>query len=264
MINRTLIIVFALTFITAYISEAAFVLDGLVSYWDFESISGGKVEDLVGDHDGVIEGNVVAAEGRDGNALEFDGSGAYVNVDDPEGFDFETQDYTWLAWIKTSAGGGCIIAKTPCGNADHAPGAKHFFITGGNLTYDAGWVAGFTALTVVNDGEWHYVGVTMSIDISGTTDTAQMYVDGEPDASSDNDWNSQQAAADQCVKIGYLNDNELGWTPAFNGIIDEVAIYDRALEEDEVSDNFKAEVASFAVEPAEKLAGTWGAIKASR
>jgi hypothetical protein len=184
-----------------------------------------------------------------------------VLVDDPDGLDFQTQDFTWLVWIKTSANGS-IFAKTPCGNADHAEGAKHLFVTGGLLTYDAGWVTGI-AQTMVNDGEWHYVGVTMDYEAMGATDTAQLYIDGEPDISGNQDWNEHNEAG-QCVKIGYLNDNELGWTPAFNGIIDEVAIYDRALSEDEVRGNFDAEAATFAVDPAEKLAGTWGAIKASR
>ena len=265
MISRALIVVFALTFILAYMSEAAFVTKGLVAYWDCESTSGGIVADALGGHDGTIEGSLGVDAGKVGNGLKFVGDNSYVNVDDPDGLDFETQDFTWLAWINTSAGGGCIFAKTPCGAGDHAPGSKHFFITGGNLSYDAGWVAVFVALTVVNDGEWHYVGLTMTLSTSGDTDTAQMYVDGEPDASADQDWNSQEAASELCVKIGYLNDNELGWTPPFNGIIDEVAVYDRALSEDEIRRNFDAKAAtSFAVEPSEKLAGTWGEIKASR
>ena len=265
MIRRSLVVVLALTFVAACMAEAAFVTDGLVAYWDCESTSGG-VADSVGGHDGVVEGSLGVTAGKVGNGLEFVGDGSYVNADDPDGLNFETQDYTWLAWIKTSADGGCIIAKSLCGAGDHAPGAKHFFITGNNLSYDAGWVAGFTAETAVNDGEWHYVGVTMTLSTSGDTDTAQMYVDGEPDASADQDWNSQEAESDQCVKLGYLNDNELGWTPPFNGVMDEVAIYDRALSADEIMENFVEEGLgeTAAVEPSEKLAGTWGGIKASR
>jgi len=261
MIRRSMIAALALTFVAAYMAEAEFVKDGLVAYWNFETISNGNVVDALGGHDGAIEGNLDIDTGRVGNGLVFDGDGSYVNVDDPEGFDFENQDYTWLAWIKTSAAGGSIFAKTPCGNADHAPGAKHLFVTGSLLTYDAGWVAGI-AQTPVDDDEWHYVGVTMTLSTAGIVDTAQLYIDGEPDISGDNDWNGQKAAADQCVKIGYLNDNELGWTPPFDGIIDEVAIYDRALDADEIMDNFVAEHRS--VEPSEKLAETWGGLKVSR
>lgn len=262
MIRRSLIAVLALTFVVAYMAEAAFVTDGLVAYWDCESVAGGTVADAMGGHDGVVEGSLGVTAGKVGNGLEFNGDGSYVNADDPDGLNFETENYTWLAWIKTSAGGGCIIAKTPCGTGDHAPGAKHLFVTGGNLTYDAGWVAGI-AQTAVNDGEWHYVGVTMTLSTSGDTDTAQLYIDGEPDASGDNDWNSQEAESPLCVKIGYLNDNELGWTPPFDGVIDEVAIYDRALSANEIMENYITEGAT-AVEPSEKLARTWGEIKASR
>ena len=48
------------------------------------------------------------------------------------------------------------------------------------------------------------------------------------------------------------------------GIIDEVSIYDRALDEDEVKQNFEAEALATAVSPAGRLTLTWGAIKISR
>ena len=60
----------------------------------------------------------------------------------------------------------------------------------------------------------------------------------------------------------------IGWDPRcgmeyppFIGIIDEVSIYNRALSEDEIVQNFEAGVLDLAVEPAHKLAGTWGAMK---
>ena len=48
----------------------------------------------------------------------------------------------------------------------------------------------------------------------------------------------------------------------FDGLIDEVAIYNRALSDAEIGRNFRA--SGLAVAPADKLAITWGAIKASR
>ncbi len=49
-----------------------------------------------------------------------------------------------------------------------------------------------------------------------------------------------------------------------NGIIDNVAIYDRALDAGEMEQNFEAEILDLAVEPAHKLADTWGAVKAAK
>jgi len=50
--------------------------------------------------------------------------------------------------------------------------------------------------------------------------------------------------------------------PPFTGIIDEVSVYDRALSADEIQQSLAAEPS--AVSPTEKLAGTWGEIRASR
>ena len=48
----------------------------------------------------------------------------------------------------------------------------------------------------------------------------------------------------------------------FEGLIDELGIYDRALTDDEIERNFNAK--GLAVSPQKKLAITWGEIKVSR
>ncbi len=50
-----------------------------------------------------------------------------------------------------------------------------------------------------------------------------------------------------------------GGDNVFNGIVDEVRVYNKALSNAEVQQNFSAE--SAAVEPANKLSMTWGEIK---
>jgi len=46
----------------------------------------------------------------------------------------------------------------------------------------------------------------------------------------------------------------------FEGFIDEVGLYDRALNADEVMQNYEAKLI-FAVNPADKITTTWGNIK---
>jgi len=46
-----------------------------------------------------------------------------------------------------------------------------------------------------------------------------------------------------------------------NGMIDEVRIYDRILTEKEVTQNFKIKSNKLAVDPADKVATTWGYLK---
>ena len=48
----------------------------------------------------------------------------------------------------------------------------------------------------------------------------------------------------------------------FEGIIDDVAIYNRALTENEIRTDMEEGVSPLAVQSTEKLATTWGNIKA--
>ncbi len=47
----------------------------------------------------------------------------------------------------------------------------------------------------------------------------------------------------------------------FAGMIDDVAIYDRVLDQAEIDALAGGETISFAVEPVRKLATTWGTVK---
>ena len=249
------VIAFSMAMVLVYTDTAAaqFIEDGLISYWTFD---GGGYEDIVGGHNGELEeGEVVSVPGKFGDALEFDGSGAFVMMADPEAF-ICNEDFTWIAWVKSDGGGGCIVSKTDGVLDSDAQGAKTFMIGGGPLSMDVGWVAGLTGITTVNDGDWHQVAMLVE------GETVLFYVDGEKDFEG-------AMAVASFPEDGYAI--TIGWDPRcgvefppMNGIIDDVAIYDRALDADEMAQNFEAEVLSLAVEPAHKLAGTWGAVKAAK
>jgi len=255
MFNRILITVFALAFCIAYASEAQLVTDGLVSHWDFDNVVDGAVKDTVGNHDGTFVGDIAVVAGKFGDALEFAGADSYVEMADPDAF-ICNADFTWCAWIKTDAG-GCIVAKTePVVDSD-VQGAKTFMVQDDVLTVDVGWVGQEGGTTIVNDGQWHYVAMTVTFN---GDDTIQFYVDGE-------DAGQVSMNVDEFPEDGFVV--TIGWDPRcgpefppFAGIIDEVSIYDRVLSQAEIQQNFAAEPST--VSPAEKLAGTWGEIKASR
>ena len=79
MINRVsvMIMVLALLFGMAYISEAQVVTDGLVAYWPMD---GGSAADTWGGHDGTIFGGPQTVAGLNGvnEALDFDGVDDYM------------------------------------------------------------------------------------------------------------------------------------------------------------------------------------------
>ena len=62
MIHRVMILVLALLFVIAYISEAEIVTDGLIAYWTFDKAHEDG-EDIVGGHDGKIFGTPIKNSG---------------------------------------------------------------------------------------------------------------------------------------------------------------------------------------------------------
>jgi hypothetical protein len=260
MAGRALKAVFVLAFgvavVLAYADAAEaqkYVTDGLVSYWNFDEVKGGTVRDLVSGNDGTLVENVVSVAGKFGKGLEFDGE-SRVEVPDPAAFDFNA-DFTWSAWIETEED-GTIVAETR-GEDDQGP--KTFFIRNGTLFFDIGWCCGAGGSEQVIDGVWHYVVVT--VEFAAGDDTLKYYVDGEFDAEVNLNVDSFPEA-EFPLWIGFDGRADPGEFPAFIGIIDEVSVYERALSADEVQQNFSAGAFKAAVEPAEKLATTWGSAKA--
>ena len=84
-----------------------------------------------------------------------------------------------------------------------------------------------------------------------------MYKDGELVVDKPNAGNMNENA--NPVIIGAAN----GTSRYFNGLLDDVRIYDNALSEDEVKKNMDA-MEPTATNSAHKLALTWGRIKVSR
>jgi hypothetical protein len=96
--------------------------------------------------------------------------------------------------------------------------------------------------------QWYHIAYTM--EVGGQF---MLYVDGELvgemacNAPAEN-WHER--------RIGSEHDGRF-----LNGMVDEVRVYDRVLDADEVAQNFAAKTNSMAVKPADKIAVCWGKIK---
>ena len=241
---------------------AQIVEDGLVSYWSFDAnnIDGKRVKDGTGNYNGSITGTLKKVNGKIGDALEFDGNEAnFVEIDGPEEFDFNS-DFTWSAWVKTdNSGPGVIFAKTGGPGTDDK-GPKTLWVRNGVMNVDTGWVGNVEdAGNTIDDNQWHHIGVVGVPEDS----SVQFYVDGKE--TTQGVLNLAQFPEEDFESHIFIGldgraDGEFG---VFTGIIDEFSIYNRALEEAEMEQNFKSE-AGLAVEPNGKLAVTWGTLKARR
>jgi len=239
-------------------TEAQIIEDGLLGYWSFDksNIQGKVVKDGTDNHNGTIEGALKSVPGQIGDALEFDGNpDNYVLIEGPKDFDFNA-DFTWMAWVKTdNPGPGCIFAKTGARGGDDE-GPKTWWINGGVQSFDTGWVGNVPDLEPIADGKWHH----LAIAATAKDASIQYYVDGEATgggaiafASKPDEW------GETLVQIGIDGrvDGEFGF---FEGVIDEVGVYDRVLSDADVKQNADS-ATGLAVEPSGKLAVTWGDLK---
>ncbi len=203
--------------------------------------------------DGVVKANWV--NGRFGKALEFDGSGAdsVVVADEPELLLLEGGTLMAWAFIMTEAGHADwnrIIIKAPNNGGT----------TGGyDLLFDRklGYSIRFCVVECashfpVESDSWHHVAITFDGEI------ITIYADGvnvgevpQPGPTVD--------SSGFDLHIG----NGAAFDRAYHGLLDEVRIWNRALDENEINLQMESSTIDIiAVEPDSKLATTWANVKA--
>jgi len=135
---------------------------------------------------------------------------------------------------------GTIFAKTaPVG--EWVPGGKSLFVAdNGLLCYEIGWVGRFNGRTKVADGKWHHVALV------GDGNRQWIYCDGKNDG--DGNLNPPPDPKGSVGKIGFTATNFPN-PPGFNGRLDEVCVYGRALS--------PAEVSASQTKPQNGLVGNW-------
>ncbi len=237
------------------VANAQLVEDGLVSYWSFDEIKGDTVVDIVGENDGTIMGKPKVVDGKIGKALQFNGSNDFIDIPGTDTLDFNGKtELTAAAWVNIEGhSGSCcdpIIAQRDASGwalryDQRDGGAEIEFIV-----HNPAWVgdgANFGA-PAPKQGEWHFITGVL------TGDELFVYIDDQLE--------SEIAFAGNIISTGTETEIAGAVDGFFMGIIDEVLVYDRALSEAEVKQNFESE--GFAVNPMGKLATCWANIKVSR
>lgn len=166
-----------------------------------------------------------------GGTPTFDGSTALEVADSGE-FDLLEADFSIYARIKTEEG-GTIFSKGPA-KGKWKPNGKTFFIRGGRLCYDIGWVGVVTTARRVDDDRWHDVAMTWD----HKTSRIRMYIDGRQAklAGEKDELRPAGKVEGHVVRIGYTSPNFPGPRSAFVGSISEVRFYTRVLKPAEMAD----------------------------
>ncbi|MHA1329652.1 MAG: DUF2341 domain-containing protein [Candidatus Hodarchaeales archaeon] len=225
---------FKVTDYSLYTEAGGDVRDGLVLNLHFDENSGTTAYDTSGNgndgtyygetfNDGTIYG-ATWTNGKHGKALSFDGVDDYVEVPHSDGLDI-TGPFTFAVWVypKTMDDAGDIVAERISHNsigilfsADASQGIRF----GGSFYPDANKYT-FTP-TYYPFNNWYFVVVTQHY-----AEGMKIYVNGEL-VYERTDFTGNNTLSDS-VKIGFDEFNTY-----FNGIIDEVRIYNRSLSEDEI------------------------------
>jgi hypothetical protein len=200
------------------LSVAGNVSADLVGYWKFDEGSGNKAYDSSGyGNDGTIYGIPHWVAGQVGTALYFDGYRSSVEIPHSESLSI-TEQITIEAWtnMTTGSGGSSLIVSK---------GMSYLLweLNGGRITWFAAGIEG-CSFDSPPASEWHHIAATFD----GTM--YKCYIDGE--LSDENDWGSVRTIPENELPV-YIG-GQVGSDGSFDGMIDEVKIYNHALSGEDI------------------------------
>jgi hypothetical protein len=198
-------------------------LAGLVGWWKFDETQGKTAKDSSGgSHNGTLVGNAKLVPGRIGGAVALDGAGSFVRIADKSAFDMgdQTTIACWVNIHSVSAEWMTIVAKGDNGwrlSTYRQDRKFHFSVNDWSRT------AGLNGSATINADEWHHLAAVYNGSVM------QLYLDGKLDATQP--WTGGIGKNDSDVLIG---ENAQQPGRFFNGLIDDVRIYNHALSESEI------------------------------
>ncbi len=239
-------IVFAALVIVSLAGTGA-TADGLVAEWRFD----GNAQDSSGNgNHGAIYG-ATFVQGISGQALKFDGIDDYVKTD--TNFDTDFQDVTIEVWVKILgplSDYQAILAKTD-GSGMPADAIMLIRWADGSVSANiqtGSDPAGYISFGTPNVDAWHHLVIRRF----ANTGLQETYLDGALISSV------YKAMGTVNNQARYLTFGRLGNYDGkyFNGIIDEVRIYNRAISASEVKANYNALISTQTPTPTPTLTPT--------
>jgi hypothetical protein len=195
---------------------------GLVNWWTGDGTNPTTAADIAGTSAGTLNGGVTSAIGQVGNAFGFNGS-SFVNVPDAPSLDSTTG--TWNFWMKTTQANTFVglVGKHDAASSVNGitmqmdSGHARVEVKSGNQTLL------LTGSTTLNDNQWH--NMALSFQSGGTV---ILYIDGRMETSGTAPTFNFTASP---LRFGRMLDTF--WT-GYNGLLDEVQIYNRVLSPAEI------------------------------
>ncbi len=221
----------------------------------------GDANNVAGAGDGTLKGNPQWVNGKIDGALELDGDGDYVVAELAPVLDI-TGSITIAAWVKVNSWGldryDNIIYKQIEEMGDRAYRlSRDASSDGACFTLNAvGGEAKVRGTKPINDGEWHHVVGMYDMDAG----EAYLYVDSVLDTAPVLTSGEIKDSTDTPLYICRDPDSNVGQRD-LNGLVDDVAIWSRALTVDEIVEVMAEGIPPSAMEPGGKLITPWASIK---
>ena len=225
------------------------VTAGRISWWPGED----SAEDIVGPNSATSFGNAGYASGLVSRAFDLDGINGYLQVPSPLGLPLGSQSRTLMLWFKTPRD---LVANTDSALAQYgSPVNEQMFglITSGNAPgklYFFGYNRDLAGTNQLIKNVWYHAAATYD----GTTVT--LYLNGQPEGS-------------RAVTLNtVLNPDGLtiGYRPGgakWEGQLDEVMLFNRALAPNEVAAIYAAGTNSIVPPPTLAVSFVSGGVQLS-
>ncbi len=206
----------------------------LVGLWHFDEGKGEIAHDSSKfGNDGTLVKGPAWVERKSGKALRFDGVDDYINCGNPASLDNIMDEMTFIAWVKPFKDDGCIVGKWNWANRS----GYELFIYNGvydstfNLKIGYGDKSALIFGMALRLNEFSRIAFTVS------DSEVILYVDGKV-ASRTIPGKPIDLRSSRRTVIGGASGNTGKY---FNGVIDEVKIYGRALSAEEILVDYRNE-----------------------
>lgn len=224
-------------------SSAAFAPDfsslstGLVGYWKLDESAANGCTGATNDScdssgsnaDGAWNGDATVAQGKYGHGVTFDGTGDYVSMNDT----FHSDAMTVCTWFNadTVTGTKNMVIKRNSSGITSGTNEWQFVVVDGILSFASWDSGGSTAVnpggtTTLSTGTWYHACAVQY----GTGKTAYVYLNGEIDGAAVQANTMRDSSSPIQLGVRSANTDTRYW----DGELDEVRVYDRALSHEEI------------------------------
>lgn len=253
-------------FLVSLFMDSSYAIDPntIIGLWYLDEGKGEVIIDSSGKkHDGNLTGDTEWVDGKFGKALQFDGQDDCVEIP----FEGVPEQYTLSVWIYQESAaispgddGGYGQTILSSSSVEGGAGGYGFWLlsyNGEQIRFYAFESAPAVANSLLTEDKnislekWHHIAATA---VKG--EDSVIYVDGVEKARKKND------GEDPISTAYFIGDLRVGRRIAFNGIIDDVVIFDVVLPEADIAKIASKGISgAMAVSSSGKLPIIWGRIK---